>query len=107
MRPLLYILLLLCSASARAQKDFGEVAFKNSGPAVAQADFLHGLAQLHNFEYEDAVVPENSVRLQNQQVTGRLLNIVTWMNSGGRILEFLVGTAYAIIADHRRFFHIS
>ncbi len=51
---LLYILLLLCSASARAQKDFGEVAFKNSGPAAAQADFLHGLAQLHNFEYEDA-----------------------------------------------------
>ena len=54
MCSLLYILLLLCSASARAQKDFGEVAFKNSGPAAAQADFLHGLAQLHNFEYEDA-----------------------------------------------------
>src|SRR5713226_1249893 len=51
---LLAILLLLCSASARAQQDFGEVAFLNSGPAAAQADFLHGLAQLHNFEYEDA-----------------------------------------------------
>ncbi len=51
---LLSILLLLCSASATAQQDFGEVAFLNSGPAAAQADFLHGLAQLHNFEYEDA-----------------------------------------------------
>ena len=51
---LISILLLLCSASATAQQDFGEVAFMNSGPAAAQADFLHGLAQLHNFEYEDA-----------------------------------------------------
>src|SRR5216683_5939800 len=50
----LSILLLLCSASATAQQDFGEVAFLNSGPAAAQADFLLGLAQLHNFEYEDA-----------------------------------------------------
>jgi len=37
-----------------AQQDFGEVAFANSGPPSAQADFLLGLAQLHNFEYEDA-----------------------------------------------------
>jgi len=37
-----------------AQQDFGEVTLKNSGPATAQADFLHGLAQLHNFEYDDA-----------------------------------------------------
>jgi tetratricopeptide (TPR) repeat protein len=51
---LIFILLLLCSTSATAQQDFGEVAFMNSGPAAAQADFLHGLAQLHNFEYEDA-----------------------------------------------------
>lgn len=51
---LLSVLLLLCSASAKAQQDFGEVAFLNSGPAAAQADFLHGLAQLHNFEYDDA-----------------------------------------------------
>jgi tetratricopeptide (TPR) repeat protein len=51
---LIAILLLLCSTSVTAQQDFGEVAFMNSGPAAAQADFLHGLAQLHNFEYEDA-----------------------------------------------------
>jgi len=37
-----------------AQQDFGEVAFTNSGPPAAQADFLRGLAQLHNFEYDDA-----------------------------------------------------
>lgn len=41
-------------AQQGAQQEFGEVVFVNSGPARAQADFLHGLAQLHNFEYEDA-----------------------------------------------------
>ncbi len=47
------IFLLVCSP-ALAQQDFGEVAFANSGPKAAQADFLRGLALLHNFEYEDA-----------------------------------------------------
>ena len=52
---LLFIsLVLLCPAAALAQQAYGEVAFVNSGPAAAQADFLHGLAQLHNFEYDDA-----------------------------------------------------
>src|SRR3954469_1952748 len=46
-------LLFLCPAAALAQA-YGEVAFVNSGPAAAQADFLLGLAQLHNFEYDDA-----------------------------------------------------
>jgi tetratricopeptide (TPR) repeat protein len=50
----LSFVLLLCCTSAKAQQNFGEVAFANSGPAAAQADFLHGLAQLHNFEYDDA-----------------------------------------------------
>jgi tetratricopeptide (TPR) repeat protein len=51
---LLSFLFLLSSAPALAQQGFGEVAFKNSGPATAQADFLLGLAQLHDFEYDDA-----------------------------------------------------
>lgn len=46
--------LLLCATSAFAQQEFGEVAFVNSGPVAAQADFLLGLAQLHDFEYWDA-----------------------------------------------------
>src|SRR5438552_4898467 len=50
----LTFLLLLCPAGALAQQAYGEVAFVNSGPAAAQSDFLHGLAQLHNFEYDDA-----------------------------------------------------
>src|SRR5204862_1458718 len=50
----LTFLLLLCPAGALAQQAYGEVAFVNSGPGAAQADFLHGLAQLHNFEYDDA-----------------------------------------------------
>jgi tetratricopeptide (TPR) repeat protein len=32
----------------------GTVVFPNSGAAAAQASFLYGLAQLHNFEYDDA-----------------------------------------------------
>src|SRR2546423_14203839 len=47
-------LLLFCPAGVLAQQAYGGVAFVNSGPAAAQADFLHGLAQLHNFEYDDA-----------------------------------------------------
>ena len=58
----LLLLLLLCSpavfshqsAQQGSQQEFGEVAFVNSGSAAAQADFLRGLAQLHNFEYDDA-----------------------------------------------------
>jgi len=52
--PFTFALLLLCSFPASAQQGFGEVAFANSGPAAAQADFLIGLAQLHDFEYDDA-----------------------------------------------------
>src|SRR5438552_6123611 len=51
---LLTSLWLLSPSGAVAQQAYGEVAFVNSGPAAAQADFLHGLAQLHNFEYDDA-----------------------------------------------------
>jgi len=38
------------------QSDVGIVHFVNSGRAAAQASFLRGLAQLHNFEYADAAV---------------------------------------------------
>lgn len=51
---LLTLLPLLCAGASVAQQTYGEVTFVNSGPAAAQADFLHGLAQLHNFEYDDA-----------------------------------------------------
>jgi tetratricopeptide (TPR) repeat protein len=58
----LVVLLMLCSPATfskegsqqGAQQEFGEVSFVNSWSAGAQADFLHGLAQLHNFEYDDA-----------------------------------------------------
>ena len=51
---LAFLLFPLYYSPAMAQQDFGEVAFANSGPPAAQADFLRGLALLHNFEYEDA-----------------------------------------------------
>ena len=40
------------------------------------------IAQMKKLFAKGSVVPENSVRLQNQQDTGRLCHIVTWMNSG-------------------------
>ncbi len=52
--PFLSFFYLVSSAPALALQGFGEVAFKNSGPEAAQADFLLGLAQLHDFEYDDA-----------------------------------------------------
>lgn len=47
-------LLAVVTATVMQQSDAGEVSFANSGAQAAQTAFLHGLAQLHNFEYEDA-----------------------------------------------------
>jgi hypothetical protein len=51
------LLLFYCSellAQANAPRQVSEVAFANSGAPAAQMEFLAGLAQLHNFEYDDA-----------------------------------------------------
>ncbi|HRC87790.1 MAG TPA: hypothetical protein PK413_19520, partial [Thermoanaerobaculia bacterium] len=50
----LALLALLFLSPPLLGQTVGQVQFANSGAAAAQADFLHGLAQLHNFEYEDA-----------------------------------------------------
>jgi len=48
-------LLHLAAIPLQAQSaTVGEVSFANSGSPRAQSDFLRGLAQLHNFEYDDA-----------------------------------------------------
>jgi tetratricopeptide (TPR) repeat protein len=47
-------LVFLARPPLGAQSSVGDVAFANSGAPAAQKDFLLGLAQLHNFEYEDA-----------------------------------------------------
>ena len=52
-RPLCFALLLFAATGAGAQQ-VGAVAFPNSGAPAAQRSFLYGLAQLHNFEYDDA-----------------------------------------------------
>ena len=53
LRPLPTLLLaFLLPGGASAQ--VGEVAFPNSGSRGAQEPFLHGLAQLHNFQYGEA-----------------------------------------------------
>src|SRR5271169_1265355 len=50
------LLLVVTSVSAALSgpAEVGEVSFENSGAAAAQAEFIRGLAQLHNFEYDDA-----------------------------------------------------
>ena len=50
----LAMFLVAVTSSVPAQSPVGEVRFANSGSPAAQATFLRGLAQLHNFEYEDA-----------------------------------------------------
>jgi tetratricopeptide (TPR) repeat protein len=42
--------------SAPASVTYGNVTFANSGSTAAQADFLEGLALLHNFEYPSAAL---------------------------------------------------
>lgn len=56
---ILAISIFLASFSAKAEteidlSDVGFVALENTGAPEAQQAFLHGLAQLHNFQYEDA-----------------------------------------------------
>ena len=51
---LLVVLLSLAPPALLAQSSVGDVSFANSGAPAAQKDFLYGLAELHNFEYEDA-----------------------------------------------------
>ena len=50
---LIALLQLSCAAASPAQS-VGETSFENSGAPAAQAEFARGLAQLHNFEYDDA-----------------------------------------------------
>jgi len=50
----LTLLALFFATAALGQNDAGDVAFANSGAPEAQSAFLHGLALLHDFEYEDA-----------------------------------------------------
>jgi hypothetical protein len=50
---LITFLQLSCATASPAQS-VGETSFENSGAPAAQAEFARGLAQLHNFEYDDA-----------------------------------------------------
>jgi hypothetical protein len=56
MQSILTALLLICvsAAAAAPAPDVGAVSFANSGAPAAQNEFTLGLAQLHNFEYDDS-----------------------------------------------------
>src|SRR5260370_42608195 len=64
MRFILLAFLLASNALTQrnGQNDAGEVAFANSGAPEAQQAFLHGLALLHDFEYEDAAASFRSAQ---------------------------------------------
>ncbi|MGB8131828.1 MAG: hypothetical protein WCG81_18730 [Candidatus Angelobacter sp.] len=51
---ILAALIAACGMGAAAQSRTGKVNFANSGAAKAQESFQVGLAQLHNFQYEQA-----------------------------------------------------
>jgi tetratricopeptide (TPR) repeat protein len=53
-RRLAFAFVLFAASVAAEVPSVGTLVFPNSGSAAAQKAFLHGLAQLHNFEYEDA-----------------------------------------------------
>lgn len=54
MRKLSIAFVLLGVTAAAQEPAVGTLEFPNSGSAAAQKAFLHGFAQLHNFEYDDA-----------------------------------------------------
>lgn len=54
MTRLLSTLFVVVASLGGQSSRVGDIAFPNSGSAAAQAPFLYGLAQLHNFEYADA-----------------------------------------------------
>lgn len=93
----------------RAQSpQVGEVAFANSGAPAAQSSFLYGLAQLHNFEYDDAARAFRDAQQQDPEFAlaywGEAMtkNHPVWMEQdlGGarRILERLGPGSAARIA---------
>ena len=53
-RAALAACLLLAASTAATADGYGHVEFANSGAVSAQADFLDGLALLHDFEYQSA-----------------------------------------------------
>ena len=54
LRVVLAAAAFLLGSPAFAAPEFGHVEFSNSGAPTAQADFLEGLALLHDFEYASA-----------------------------------------------------
>jgi tetratricopeptide (TPR) repeat protein len=100
---------LLCLSGLQAEPpQVGDVSFANSGAPAAQRAFLYGLAQLHNFEYEDAARafreaqqsdPDFAIAYWGEAMTK---NHPVWMEQdlGGarRILERLGPTSAARFA---------
>ena len=54
LKVVLIAVVLIAGLPAVAASEYGHVEFDNSGAAAAQADFLSGLALLHDFEYSSA-----------------------------------------------------
>jgi tetratricopeptide (TPR) repeat protein len=105
-----FVLVEVLALTAQSPR-VGDVSFPNSGAPAAQAPFLHGLAQLHNFEYDDAARAFRDAQQQDPDFAlaywGEAMtkNHPVWMEQdlGGarRILERLGPDAAARIAKGR------
>jgi hypothetical protein len=53
----------------------GEVQFENSGNSTAQAPLIHGLALLHNFEYDSAAEASRDAQAAETRHKSNLIRI--------------------------------
>jgi tetratricopeptide (TPR) repeat protein len=101
--PTLLLIASLLQPAAAPVPGVGVVAFENSGASGAQQVFLTGLAQLHNFEYDDAakwfrkaeeIDPDFALAYWGEAMT---FNHPVWMEqdiaAARRALKRLAGTA--------------
>jgi len=112
-RTIAIVAFIVAMASLPIAQDLrvGDVSFANSGSPAAQASFLYGLAQLHNFEYDDAarafrsaqqIDPDFAMAYWGEAMTK---NHPVWMEQdlGGarRVLDRLGASREARIAKGR------
>ena len=112
-RTIAIVAIVLARAPLPVAQDVrvGDVAFPNSGSPAAQGSFLHGLAQLHNFEYDDAarafrsaqqIDPDFAMAYWGEAMTK---NHPVWMEqdlgAARRVLDRLGGSREARIAKGR------
>jgi tetratricopeptide (TPR) repeat protein len=100
-------LMVVISQPIAAEGGYGHVEFANSGAPAAQADFLEGLALLHNFEYPAAAAafrraqamdPGFAMAYWGEAMT---YNHPIWMQQNPNLARAALGTLAPGRADRR------